>query len=278
MPTQQQQMFLGSTPVNFYYLGDTQMGLNPASISNIPSYGLIYAFDATNPISYPGSGSVWYDISPNAVWAAPFSSSTFPTYNSTNKEFNFNGTANSLMVPMTSSIATGSKIVDFTQIVWVKLPGTQGGDARGVVNLQFGNSTTIYFDSITFNDDANVWRLASDNNNRNVTSAQVESVFNTYYMITATRTAGTNNFKILKDGPNVIATGSYTPQAYTSGSTTGSYNYSAIGNRFYNTTGPSWAPDGFMSGSISAVMLYNRVLTDAEIQQIYAVGRTGIQL
>lgn len=275
------QIFLGSTPIDFYYLGENQISYEPKTAATIPINGLIYAFDSTNTKSYPGSGSIWRDLA-NGLWAAPFSSSTFPTYNSTDKDFNFNGTSNALMVPLSSSIATGSRISDFTQIMWVKIPGTQAGNARGIVNLQvgltFGGAGSINFDAISFNDDANVWRLTSADNARNVSSAQTESVFNTYFMITATRTSGADNFRILKDNATVIATGSFNPALYTS--SLQNSVYSAFGNRFYNNTAnpPEWASDGWASASLSSVILYNRVLSDSEIQQIYSVGRTGIAL
>lgn len=275
MPIQSTKIFLGSTPIPFYYIGDIQVGANPASINPIPTNGLIYVFDATNPLSYPGSGSVWYDISPNRVFAAPFSSSTFPTWNVTNKEFTFNGTNNALMAPISASISTGSIITDFTQIMWVNL-GNTSGDSRGIVNLQRGTSGGTDFDSITYDDTNERWRLIAENNSRNVTSVQTETVLNSYLMVAATRASGSNSFRILRNGANVIATGSYTPLTYTA---VASNNvYTSIGNRLYNTGIPAWASDGWITASISSVILYNRVLSDDEINSIYSVGRTGIQL
>jgi len=276
MPTQSTQIFLGDTPVPFYYLGDTQMGVNPTSVTSLPLNGLIYAFDATNPQSYPGSGSIWYDLSPNRVFAAPFSSSTFPTYNSTNKEFNFNGTNQALMAPISSSIATGSRITDFTQITWVKLPDVQTGTGRGLVNLQFGSSAGINFDAISFDQDINIWRLTSDNNNRNVNAIE-GSTFEQYSMITATRESGSGNFRVYRN-TTLIGSSSFTPVNYV-GVVENSI-YSTVGQRFYNTTGgtPAWASDGWISGSVSSVILYNRVLTSTEIANIWGAGRNGIQL
>lgn len=271
MPTQSTQIFLGSTPIPIYYLGDTQVGINPASVT-IPPNGLIYAFDATNPLSYPGSGSIWYDLSPNKIWASTFQGSSAPTYNSVNKEFNFNGTNTALMAPLSSSIATGSAIRDFTQIFWVKVANGNPDTANGVVNLEYGNNISLTFDAISYNGQTDVWRLTSDNNNRNVTSTVTQTEFNTYYMITSTRTAG--SFNILKNGATNIANGSFNPTIYT----TATFDplYSSIGNRVYNTVTSAWASDGWFTGSLSSVLLYNRVLSTAEINQIYNVGRTGI--
>jgi hypothetical protein len=268
------QIFLGSTPIPFYYVGEDQVGLFPKSETTIPKNGLIALFDATNEASYPGSGNQWNDITLNKIVASPYSSSTFPTFDATNKEFNFNGTNQALIANISSSINTGSIIQDFTQIMWMKIPGTQGGNSRGTIGLQTSLGTTT-FDSITWNDDTNVWRLQSDENFRNAVSAETETVFNTYYMMTATRTSGTNNFKLYKN-TSVIANGSYTPVVYTATPT--SELYLPIGQRFFNTLSGAWPADGWWSGSISSMIVYNRALTDAEITEIYNVGRTGIKI
>lgn len=273
MPIQTTQIFLGDTPIPFYYLGDTQVGLNPTSEPSLLD-GLIYNFNATFTASYPGTGSIWYDLSPNRLWASTFSSSVAPTFDTTNKEVDFNGSNNALMVFMSSSIATGSKITDFTQIIWVKEPGTQTGSAIGITNLSRGAvGIAVEFDAISFNDDTNVWRLTSENNNRNVTSVQTETVFNSYLMIAATRESGSNNYKIYRNGANIIATGSYTPTIYSASSAAGFY--SSIGNRFFNLSVNSWASDGWWSGSLSSVTLYNRVLSTTEINRFYELGRSG---
>ncbi len=274
MAIQTTQIFLGSTPIPFYYVGEDQVGLFPKSETNIPTNGLIALFDATNVNSYPGSGSQWNDLTPNKIVASIYSSSVFPTFNATDKEFNFNGTNQALIANISSSINTGSIIQDFTQIMWMKIPGTQGGNSRGTIGLQTSVGAAS-FDSITWNDDTNVWRLQSNENFRNVISAQTETVFNTYYMMTATRTSGVNNFKLYKD-TSVIATGSHTPIIYTA--TTSSQLYLPIGQRFFNSLAQAWPADGWWSGSISSMIVYNRALLDFEIAQIYDVGRTGIKL
>ena len=271
MATQTTQIFLGSTPIPFYYVGENQVGLFPETQTTIPTNGLIYLFDATNVGSYPGSGSQWNDLTANKIVASPFSSSVFPTWDNTNKEFDFNGTSQALLANISSSVATGSKITDFSQLMWMKMPTGSPNGVLGVVNLEYGPLNQ--FDAISFVSGSNVWRLQSENNVRNVTSAQIESVYNQYFLISATRTSGTNNFKIYKD-TNVIASGSFTPITYQASASIDIW--SVMGQRFYNTGGNSWPSDGWWSGSLSSVMLYNRVLQQYEIEQIYNAGRTGI--
>ena len=122
MATQTTQIFLGSTPIPFYYVGENQVGLFPETQTTIPTNGLIYLFDATNVGSYPGSGSQWNDLTANKIVASIFSSSVFPTWDNTNKEFDFNGTSQALLANISSSVATGSKITDFSQLMWMKMP------------------------------------------------------------------------------------------------------------------------------------------------------------
>jgi hypothetical protein len=275
MAIQATQMFLGDTPIPFYYVGEDQVGLFPETQTSIPTNGLIYLFDATNANSYPGSGSQWNDLSINRMVASTFSSSVFPTWDNTNKEFDFNGSSQALLAPISSSITTGSRITDFSQLMWMKMPTPAGNPqgVLGVVGLELPLSSQ--FDATSFVSGSNVWRLQSDNNARNVSSVQTETVYNQYFLISATRSSGTNNFKIYKD-TSLIATGSYTPILY---ATTGSIPiYSVIGQRFFNGTAGNWPSDGWWSGSLSSVMLYNRVLSDAEIAQIYNAGRTGITI
>jgi hypothetical protein len=274
MAIAQTQLFLGDTKVPLYYLGEQQVSLFPKTSTQIPTDGLIALFDATNVNSYPGSGSQWFDLTPNRVVASIFSSSVFPTWDNTNKEFDFNGTNQALIANISSSINTGSIIQDFTQIMWMKIPGTQGGDSRGTIGLQTSAGATT-FDSITWNDDTNVWRLQSDNNFRNAVSAQTETVFNTFYMMSATRASGSNNFKLYKDTA-IIATGSYTPIKYSASAS--AELYLPIGQRFFNSGNGTWPADGWWSGSISSMIVYNRALSSDEITQIYNAGRTGITI
>jgi hypothetical protein len=276
MSIQATQIFLGSTPIPFYYVGEDQVGLYPETQTSIPTNGLIYLFDATNVNSYPGSGSQWNDLSPNKIVASIFSSSVFPTWDNTNKEFDFNGSNQALIANISSSAFTGSIIRDFSQLMWMKMPtsGISPQGVLGVVNMQTATPGGTTFDAISFVSGSNNWRLQSNENFRNV-NAPAETVFNEYFLISATRTSGTDNFKLYKN-TTVIASASMTPVTYAaSGSTP---IWSSIGQRFYNTGNASWPSDGWWSGSLSSVMLYNRVLSDIEIAQIFNAGRTGISI
>jgi hypothetical protein len=271
------KLFLGDTPIDFYYLGDTQVSLEPKSQPIIPTDGLIAYFKSS---TYSGTGP-WYDISGNGLVATAFSSSVFPSFDTSTNQFLFNGTSNALVANISASVATGSRITNFTEVMWIRVPSdTTGIDdrSRGVINLQNNIPFPAFgpeFDSISWNDVDNYWRLISANNGRNLSSTTAETVFNQNLMIASTRESGSGNFKIYRNDSLLVSyTGSYTPNLYQASSSASLFI--AIGNRLYNSdqysVSASWAGDGWFSGSIANVMLYNRALTAAEISEIYKAG------
>jgi hypothetical protein len=270
------QAFLGGNQIGLYYIGDSESAINPFTKPQFPTSGLIAAFDATNTQSYPGSGNVWYDLSPNKLVATTFSSSTFPAYSSTDLDFTFNFTNTALYAYISSSVTTGSKIQDFTQVMWIKQPDDGGGSERGIVNLQNTAPSSIDFDAVSFDQDGNYFKLTSAFAARNVTADVEETVFNSYLMIAATRTSGTNNFRIYREGGNLIGSGSYTPATYTG--TAASGLAILMGTRFFNNVANSYPGDGWWSGSLSSVIMYNRALSSDELDSMYKFGRFGIEV
>jgi hypothetical protein len=280
MSTVGTKAFLGGIEVNVsnLYLGNVDALINPFTKPQFPTNGLIAAFDATNTNSYPGSGSQWYDLSANKLVATTFSSSTFPTYNSTNFELTFagEGSTNALYAYISSSVNTGSIIQDFSQVMWLRQPDFGGGAERGIVNLQNTAPASINFDAISFDQNANYFRLTSAFAARNVTANVEETVFNSYLMIAATRTSGTNNFRIYREGGELIGSGSYTPSVYTG--TAASGLAILMGTRFFNNVANSYPADGWWTGSLSSVIMYNRALSSDELDAIYKLGRFGIKV
>jgi hypothetical protein len=266
MPIQQQQMYLGDTAVNFYYLGDTQVGLNPISVEPFSNKnGLIAYFNAGNLTSYPTSGSIWYDISGKGLQAKPVSGSTFPTWDAANKTFVFNGTSDAL-----SATFTTSSLIAQTQIVWLKL-ATNTPSGTGIGNIgsapdQAGPIPEIVaFDGLAY-DEGNdqKFRAGSSNGLRTVIATSTTTNTSEYFMVSSTRASGSNAAVNLYINNTSSGSGNFTP-----------YDYSGplqivIGNRLLNE--PNWAADGYFSGSISSYLVYNRVLPQAEITELYNLG------
>ena len=223
----------------------------------IPSGGLVQYLDATLVSSYPGSGSVWFDLSGNSYNASASFGSNFPTWDGANTEFGFNGSNNAVMAIIPS-------ITEFSAFTWLKLSTlTPGGssDAEGAFGLSTVGASPV-FDSLTFTETfQSRWEIATENNNRDVIAPNAETSLD-YIFIGITSTTG--SVKLWRNGV-VLNSAVGNPVGYTNG-------LSLVGQRYYFSTG-GWPIDGWFNGDISMCLLYNRVLTDQEITDLYAQGR-----
>lgn len=224
----------------------------------IPTNGLIQYLDATVTGSYPGSGSVWYDISGNGYNATTYIGSAFPTYDAGLEALNFNGTSNVLTASFTGSITT------CTQLAWVKLGtlSTSGTyTSMGIYNIQIAGGADRNWDNINYKV-VDGWANMSSDNTRNVISNDVEANTNDFVCVAITRQA--SEYEIFRNGVS-IATGVYSPPTRTNGSM-------VIGNAYHTLAG-GWVATGFFTGSLSMCLTYNRVLTNQEITDLYSQGR-----
>ena len=258
--------FLASEFYRFYVSGSLIHNYGVA----IPSAGLIQRLDATNPASYPGSGSVWYDTSGyNHNMSASFGA-TFPSFS--NNTFNFNGTSNAVSTFITSSFSA------YSMVTWTKLASLDppvSSSSGGAYSLTSGSgfgapSTGHQFDSLTFDENrADKWEIATEQNARDVTSSLSETAasLNEYVMISMTN-AGLSGSQNLYRNSVLVATGSK------GDSYTNNKNLIIVGNRYYIPTGSEqgYAPEGFYTGSVVAALFYNRVLSSNEIKDIYDAG------
>ena len=114
--------------------------------TNFPSrVDLIFFLDAVNPKSYPGSGSTWYDVSPNAnnhftlfntpTYTQNGTTGTYLTFNGSNQyarstnAINFNAYS-----AITLEIGYRSTVTNTTQILY-ETTGTGGSTATGGITL-----------------------------------------------------------------------------------------------------------------------------------------------
>lgn len=235
----------------------------------IPRNGLIQILDASNPASYPGSGSIWYDISGyNHNMSSSFGA-TFPSYN--NNQFNFNGINNAVSTFITSSLNA------FSLVTWTKIgslaPIPTSSRSGGAYSITTGSGNFgTQFDSLTFDENReDKWEIATEQNNRDVRSSVQETVasLDEYVMISMTN-AGLDGTQKLYRNSTLVATGSFGSQ-YTS-----SLNLVLVGSRYYTfpsgSTPGSYAPEGFYTGSIVSCLLYNRELSDIDILDIFNAG------
>jgi len=259
MATQTTQVFLGSTPIPFYYLGENQVGLFPKSEPTVTRSGLVFDIDATKASSYPGSGSTWFSIGggPDVV---AFTGSAFPTWDNTNKQFDFNGSSNTLIGNFTSSLTTT------TMITWIRVGTINPTGAAEGGGMNYGSrvvsNAQAAFNAISYDEGNTRFRMVTQGGANDV-DANIQT--NTdYELLAAVRESG--SYRIYVNGALEGTNTTLSPDA---GTVSGSY---VIGSRFI--ANPN-APQGFFTGSISRVAVYNRVLTEDEISVLYEVGRFG---
>ena len=222
--------------------------------SNITTNGLVLCLDAGNPRSYPGSGTSWKDVSGTG------NNGTLVNgvgYNSANLgSLLFDG------VDDLVTISGSQTLSEATFIVWLKRTGTQvsfasiffsrGGTGGSTTGLNYyGTSNTLGYH---WNDTAATYDF-----NSGLTVPD-----NTWCMCALTVNSTTAMFYLGTSTGITTAT-----NTTTHGSTT-------LANLVIGADPTIVTRD--MSGSLSLAMLYNRALTEAEIQQNYnaARGRYGI--
>ena len=241
--------------------------------TSVPKNGLIQKLDASDPASYPGSGSVWYDVSGyNHNMSASFGA-TFPSYS--NNQFSFNGINNAVSTFITSSLPA------FSMVVWQELGAytlTSNTSSRsgGAYSLATGSGNSgTQFDSLTYNENREEkWEIATENNNRDVLSSvsETSASLSEYVMISMTDGGGPLGAQKLYRNSALVGTGSKGVQY------TGNKNLVLVGSRYYNFPSVSpaaegyYAPEGFYTGSILSALLYNRELSASEIAGIFEAG------
>lgn len=211
--------------------------------SNINRSGLVTCFDAANLKSYPGSGSIWYDVSGNG-FNATFS--VVPTYSTLNKGyFTFNGTQTATFLnPLSSQTQLYQ---NWTVSAWLSIDDTA---SQVLLNLNSGlfpsygtNNSLMYLnaganDYYTYGGDIGAlgwkyitFRFRNSDNYRTIFSNAVD---------------------ISTGGPNNTSTPSGNPGTLTLASN--------------------------LRGNLARVEIYNRSLTDEEVSQNFNAnrGRFGI--
>jgi hypothetical protein len=222
-------------------------------VEQIITNGLVLYLDAGNPVSYPGSGTTWTDLSGNG------NNGTLVNgvgYNSGNGgSLVFDGVDDVVTGNITGSIFTGS----FTQSAWVyKLTvnkiwqGVFTNSSPATSNtylMTFGNGTVAApFNSVGVN------RVGESESG---VFLDIGTHTNRWLYIVMTKTGSTLNIYCYKDGSLLQNSGTIT---WNNGNFATTNNYQ-IGRHW---AGPSIVP---LQGNISQVSIYNRALTAQEIQQ-----------
>ena len=212
---------------------------------------LLLMLDANETSSYPGSGTIWYDIAGSSQNMTLVNSPTFVS--GTVSYFDFNGT---------TQFATGTGVTvpttAYTKSVWFWVDAyvanniVSGFNNVGGHFLFMGNSTKILV----------------GHHNQGVAFDTYQSIssisLNTWYNVTVTFNT-TSGFKI-----------------YINGQLDSSHNMilAHLGSGTTNLGAYSNSGDNFMNGRISKVYTYGRALTESEVEQNFFYDREkfGIEI
>jgi len=202
----------------------------------IADSGLIFALDAGNTKSYPGSGSTWFDI----AGTANASLGNAVSYSSSNGGIlNFNGTSNGLAVVPSSSFDLRS--TNHTVITATRYTGA-GPNGRIVTS------------------NANNWLIGNWSAQVNkyyaegwVSNSSGDTADTSWFIWAATGNIGTDTWELYRNGSIIYSN---------NGGFAGPHGISAGGN------------SGELSASqVGFILAYNRVLTSTEISEIYYIYR-----
>jgi hypothetical protein len=216
-------------------------------IEQIITDGLVLLLDAANPVSYPGSGTTWTDLSGNGNNGTLTNG---PTYTSANDgSLVFDGVDDYVLTStINHNIGTGN----FTYSAWVYPTGLKGAGATLCAFMGNGNyAPTFGFDLNGY--PSQLGFFWSGWNGFGTTLS-----LNQWYCVTMTR-VGT----LITGYLNANAC----PVTYNVGFSMDNDRY-VIGR-----SGVDYAPDTF-KGNISQVSIYNRALTATEIQQNFNTTRS----
>lgn len=233
--------------------------LSPYSIySSITNNGLILHLDASNPLSYSGSGNTWFNLASNSSHGTLVNGVAYENING--GTFVFDGVNGSVNGSIEGSIFRG----DFTQSAWIYRTGT--GIWHGIFTNS--NPATNYTYVMTFSD-----RTTTTPYNFlgiNVLGVSPSGVFldvgshlNKWLFITITKSQNLLNIYCYKDGSLLQNSGIL---SWNNGNFATTNNY---------MVGRHWAGTDVQPfrGNIAHISLYNRSLAPQEINYNFNVTR-----
>jgi Concanavalin A-like lectin/glucanases superfamily len=227
----------------------------------ISQRGLKLNLDASSIDSYPGSGTTWYDLTPNGYTADLY---TAPTYNSSNGGyFTFNGTNHSIRI-LNSSSQYNFGSSDCTYAFWFKTTTTSGNpfflyNCCSLVGCSFNSSGYVNFS------------LRDDGCNAVTATTSIAYNDNVWHYYVGQR-VGTNVYVYIDGIQRASASG-------TLGNINSSNGNILLANGASNAC-PAQTPnsEGLWAGSIGTFHIYNRALDAVEILQNYNAQKSRFGL
>jgi len=220
---------------------------NPRAVTD----GLVLCLDAANPKSYPGSGTIWSDLSGRGNTGTLTNGPTYSTANG--GFFTFNGTnqevttTTQFSAPQTFSIGA-----------WFKTSTASGKKIIGFEGNQTGTGSNTYDRMVYMGSDGKLYfAINSLVGGQTYAISSLTYNDNNWHYVMGTYGAEGTTMRLYVDGVSV-ATNTATNE--------NSSGYWRIGGYRFQSFWTNGS-DGYFSGSISNVVVYNRGLIAAEIQQ-----------
>jgi hypothetical protein len=214
--------------------------------------GLLLSLDSSNPASYPGSGSTWYDLSGNGY---NFTLINAPTYVAGQfLSFN-NGLQQQARIAGAPPLLANWYSADYTCCFWVY--NNQFFDSLNGYEVGFGNSETnnVQYWTLGTNHFGTVGFYYYNGSQINVPTSFTCSI-DIWYYLSLVQTGGI--IYIYVNGSLVLSTPvSGTPQS-------SPYYPLSLGGT-----------SGFMNGLVYTVQVYNIALTSDQIVQNYSTNQPG---
>jgi prepilin-type N-terminal cleavage/methylation domain-containing protein len=231
---------------------------NTPLVETVPKFpivtdGLVLYLDAGNKVSYPGTGTTWFDLSGNNNNGTLVNGVGFSSNNGGGLVFD--GVNDYLNLNSVSLLPVGTS--DRTIVAFVKTPTVISGKQHV---LHYGTSISNQAFGLVLSDG----RLSTHTWGTNYGQGIIMQKEVIYYLVVSY----TNSSALHKFWVNGLSQGAGVVGAINTGTTTGA----KIGSRVTNSE--SWGPDGI----IYNIMVYNRSLNDSEIQQNFNAkrGRFGL--
>lgn len=221
----------------------------PVDVSGIVTSGLIVHLDASNPSSYPGSGTTWTDLTGTGNNGTLTGGPTFSALGG--GCFDFDGTNDSVVIAHNSALSAKTT-ASITLQTWVRFDVLE---ARGFIGKL---SSSFAFDGYIVSCDVGGILRATTNgtgvDKRHTTSPTAVFTANVWYFATfITRISGLANSTKMYVNTNLVYQGAHGTDGYNES------NPLRLGMGYY---------DGdYLNGKIGAFYFYTRELSSTEITQ-----------
>jgi hypothetical protein len=226
------------------------------------SLGPLSFFDASNPASYPGSGTSITDLSGNSNGGTLMNGAGFTS--SDGGAFSLDGVNDFIEIPAFSSGSKLSGLSAFSASIFVKSSSTQcayfsySGAGQNASDILFAVSGGVLFVQINNGADGTA----------SVTFSIPSTFFNVSMVFDGSASGNANRLKLYVNGIiQTLTFGAYTVPATTGSPTT---PLSRIGS--YGAFPASW----WVNGSIASSIFFNRSITQDEVTRIFNWGRTRL--